>query len=336
MVVLELLSCNEVLCVHLGRDDSNLWHDLILALTCMSSSDLVLTLTYVHSCSERTSPFFNLSMYTSILCWPNLSIFEIALSVDSDFLKGYRIRLRMLESERILRGMNLEAKDKQGLERTQINLNRARMPNMPPELLCLPTVRATISSYAVSHSLKDILVFLSFSFSNQSGSVICKLALESPKLSTGIHTNPVRRAPVSPDGPPDNRVVDLVEERIAAVLVVVQEHRDAKMVRLRGLAPAEPDVSQPAERVPRPVPPGLAVTGVAVGRGVQPGRGPRVGAARQEAREAVHELVGEEDGDAEDGALEALLGVGLGVLQALELCRGAAVHLPGAVLYLFL
>lgn len=270
-------------------------------------------------------------MYTSILCWPNLSIFEIALSVNSDCLEGYRIRLRMPESERILRGLNLEAKDKQGLERTQINLKRARMPNVPPELLCSPTARATISSYAVSHSLKDILVFVSFSFSSQSGSVFCKLALECSKLSTRRHTNPVRRAPVSPNGPPDHRVVDLVEERVAAVLVEVQEHRDAKVTRLRGLAPAEPDVSQPAQRVPSPAPPGLAVPGVAIGRGVQPGRGPRVRAARQEAREAVHELVGEEDGDAEDGPLEALLGVGLGALHALQLCPGAAVHFSGAV-----
>lgn len=104
------------------------------------------------------------------------------------------------------------------------------------------------------------------------------------------------------------------------------------MTRLRGLILLEPDMAQPAERVPRPVPPGLAVLAVTVGRRVQRRRGPRLRAARQEPREAVDELVREEYRYAEDCSLEADLGLGLGLLQALVFCPCMVVYISGALL----
>lgn len=104
------------------------------------------------------------------------------------------------------------------------------------------------------------------------------------------------------------------------------------MTRLRGLAFIAPDVAQPAERVPRPIPSGLPVLAVTVGRRVQRRRGPRLRAARQEPREAVDELVREEYRYAEDCSLEADLCLGLGLLQALVFCPCVVVYIPGALL----
>lgn len=104
------------------------------------------------------------------------------------------------------------------------------------------------------------------------------------------------------------------------------------MTRLRGLILLEPDMAQPAERVPRPVPPGLAVLAVTVGRRVQRRRGPRLRAARQKPSEAVHEFVGKEDCYAENCSLEAYLCLDLGLLQALGFCPHVIVYIPSALL----
>lgn len=104
------------------------------------------------------------------------------------------------------------------------------------------------------------------------------------------------------------------------------------MTRLRGLTLLEPDVAQPAERVPRPVPPSLPVLAVAVGRCVQRRRGPWLCAARQEPREAVDKFVREEDCYAEDCPLEAYLRFGLGLLQVLGFCSRVFVYFPGALM----
>lgn len=87
-------------------------------------------------------------------------------------------------------------------------------------------------------------------------------------------------------------MIDLIKGRLAPPLVVLQQHRDPEMPRLSGLAFTEPDVAQPSKRVPRPVPTGLPMPVVAVGRRVQTRRGPWLVTACQIPCEAVYELVG--------------------------------------------
>lgn len=143
---------------------AQLWFDAYSATVMIWSSQ------FTHMSALR-APHSGLFRDEPIRPHPHLLAFDIAFAAGSNGLDGCRILPMMEASEKTFRRPRFDNEDIKGLRTARNNSKRTLKPNFAPSTLSSPIVRATISSYSVSHSLKGVLVFSSLSFRNQFGSV---------------------------------------------------------------------------------------------------------------------------------------------------------------------